>query len=74
LAIADFYLFGGFKQQLSGRTVDSEKNAFEITTAILSDLPKDKMKGAFVHWKERYQWAADHNREFCSNQLNAKLL
>jgi hypothetical protein len=60
LAIANFYLFGRLKQQLSGRILDSEENVLEMITEILSELPKDKVKRVFVHWKERCQWVADH--------------
>jgi hypothetical protein len=67
LAIADFDVFGRLKQQLSGRTLDSEENVLETITEILSELPKDQMKSAFVHWKERCQWVADRNRGFDPN-------
>jgi hypothetical protein len=53
--IGDLYLFGGLKQQLSGRTLDSEEYVLEMSTEILSELPKDEFKSAFVHWKERCQ-------------------
>jgi hypothetical protein len=49
LAIADFDLFGRLKQQLSGRTLDSEKNVPETIAEILSDPPKDGVKNALVH-------------------------
>jgi hypothetical protein len=49
LAFADFYLFDRLKQQLSGTTLDGEENVFETITEILSELPKDEMKSAFVH-------------------------
>jgi hypothetical protein len=54
LAIADFYfyLFGRLKQQLSGRSLDSEENVLETITEILSDLPNDEVKSGFVHWNE----------------------
>jgi hypothetical protein len=35
LAIADLYMFGRLKQQLSGRTLDSEQNVLETVTEIL---------------------------------------
>jgi hypothetical protein len=44
LAIADFYLFGRFKQQLSGRTLDNEENMPETIIEMLNTLPKDKVK------------------------------
>jgi hypothetical protein len=53
-AIVESYLFGRLKQQLSGRTVDSEQNGLERVTDALSELPLDDMKNAFLHWKERY--------------------
>jgi hypothetical protein len=74
LAIADFYLFGRLKQQLSERTLDSEEKVFETITEILRELPKDEMKNVLVHWKERTQWVLDDNGEFYPNQLSAKLL
>jgi hypothetical protein len=46
----------------------------ETITEILSELPKDEVKGVFLHWKERCRWVADHNGEFYPNQLNVKLL
>jgi hypothetical protein len=55
------------KQQLSGRTLDNEENVLETITEILSGLPKDEVKRAFVHWKERCQWVADYNGEFYQN-------
>jgi hypothetical protein len=61
LAIADFYLFGQLKQQLSRRTLNPEENVLETMTKILSELPKDEVKSAFLHWKKmpmgrRPQW------------------
>jgi hypothetical protein len=70
----DFHLFGRLKQQLSGRTLDNEENVLDTITEILSELPKDDVKRAFVHRKERCQWVADHNGESYPNLLNAKLL
>jgi hypothetical protein len=67
LALADFDLFGWLKQQLSERTLDSEKNLFEMVIEILIDLPKDEMKSTFVHWKEKCQWVVDHDGEFYPN-------
>jgi hypothetical protein len=67
LAIAGFYLFGRLKRQLSGRILDNEENLLETITETLSELPKDEVQSAFVHWKERYQWVADHNGEFYPN-------
>jgi hypothetical protein len=55
LAIADFCLFGRLKQQLSGSTLDSEEDVLEAAAEILSELLKDEMKSALVHWKERSQ-------------------
>jgi hypothetical protein len=53
LAIADFRLFNSSKQQLSGRSLDSEENVLEKIIEILGELPKDEVKNAFVYWKER---------------------
>jgi hypothetical protein len=53
MGIADFYLFGPSKQQLSGRTMHSEKNVLETVSEILSELPKDEVKNAFEHWKRK---------------------
>jgi hypothetical protein len=39
LAIADFDLFDRLKQQLSGRTLDSEENVLKTVTEILSERP-----------------------------------
>jgi hypothetical protein len=61
LAIADFYLFGRSKEQLSGRTLGKQENMLETVTEILSERPKDEVKNALMHWKERCQWVADHN-------------
>jgi hemoglobin-like flavoprotein len=54
-------------QQLSGRTLDNEEDVLETITEVLSESPKDEVKSAFVHWKERYQWVADYNGEFYRN-------
>jgi hypothetical protein len=67
LTIADFDLFGWLKQQLSERTLDSEKNLFEIVIEILIGLPKDEVKSTSEHWKEKCQWVADHDGEFYPN-------
>jgi hypothetical protein len=53
LDIADFYLFGRLKQQLSGMTLDNEENMLETITEILSELPKREVKSTFVHWKRK---------------------
>jgi hypothetical protein len=55
LTIADFYLFGRLKQQLFGRTLDSDENVLETITAILSERPKNETKKASVQRKERCQ-------------------
>jgi hypothetical protein len=49
LAIAGFYLFGRLKQQLSGRTLDTEKNLLETITDNLRELPNDEVKRPFAH-------------------------
>jgi hypothetical protein len=67
LAIADFYLPGRSKQQLSGRTLDSEQNVLETVSEVLSGQPKEEVESAFLHRKERCQWAADYNGEFHPN-------
>jgi hypothetical protein len=36
----------------------------ETITETLNELLQDEAKSAFVHWKEKCQWAADHNGEF----------
>jgi hypothetical protein len=59
LAIADLYLFGRLKQQLSRKTLDNEENVLETITEILTEAPKDEVKRAFVHWTERCQCVAD---------------
>jgi hypothetical protein len=74
LAIADFYLFGRLKQQLSGGTLDSERNVLETVTEALRVLPKDVVKSAFLHSKERCQWVTDQNGESYPNSPNAQLL
>jgi hypothetical protein len=55
LAITDFYLFEKLKRQVSGRTLDIEHNVLETVTEILNEFPKDEVKNAFLHWKERCQ-------------------
>jgi hypothetical protein len=55
LAIADSYRFVRLKQQLSERILDSEEEVPETIIEILSERPKDEVKRAFVHWKERCQ-------------------
>jgi hypothetical protein len=45
--IADFYLFGQLKQQLSGRTSDSEPNVLETAIEILNEVPKGEVKSTF---------------------------
>jgi 4-alpha-glucanotransferase len=67
LAIAAFYLFGRLKEQLSGRTLDTEEDVLETITEILSELPKNKVRNAFLLWKEKCQWVTDHNSEFYPN-------
>jgi hypothetical protein len=74
LAIQDFCLFGRLKQQPSKRILNSEENVVETITEILRELRKDEAKSAFVPWKERCQWVADHNERFPPNWLNTKLL
>jgi hypothetical protein len=64
-ATADNYLFGPLKQQLSRKTLDSEQNALETATEILSGLPKDELKNVFLHWKKRCVWVADRNGGSC---------
>jgi hypothetical protein len=46
-AIVNFYLFGPFKQQLSGGILDSEQNVLETVIAILKEFPKDEVQSAF---------------------------
>jgi hypothetical protein len=41
-------MFGRSKEQLSGSTLDDEKNLLET----IPKLSKDEVKSAFVHWKE----------------------
>jgi ABC-type xylose transport system substrate-binding protein len=48
-ATADNYLVGRLKQQFSRKTLDSEQNALEMATEILSGLPKDELKTVFLH-------------------------
>jgi hypothetical protein len=48
MAITDFSLFGRSKQQLSGRTLDSEENVLETTAESLRKPLKDDVKTAFV--------------------------
>jgi hypothetical protein len=55
LAITDFYLFENLKRQVPGRTLDIEDNVLEMVTEILNKSPKDEVKNAFLHWKERCQ-------------------
>jgi hypothetical protein len=45
----------------------SEENVLETITEILSELPKDKVNGECVYWKERCQWVAGSNGEFYPN-------
>jgi hypothetical protein len=44
LVIADFYLFGRLKQQLSRKTLESEENVLETITEILGKLRKYEVK------------------------------
>jgi hypothetical protein len=39
----------------------------EMITEILSELSKDEVRSAFVHWKEKCQWVADYSGEFDPN-------
>jgi hypothetical protein len=53
LAIADFYLFGRSKQQLSGRTLDNGENMLETIIEILSTFPKDEVEiGSYIGKKD----------------------
>jgi hypothetical protein len=74
LAISDFCLLWLLKKQLSGRTLDSEQNVLETVINLLSGRPKDEMKSALLHLKERCHFVTDHNEEFYPNVLNARLL
>jgi hypothetical protein len=60
-AIADFCLFVRLKQQLFGRTLDSEENVTETTIEVLKELPKNEVKNVVLHWKKKCQRASDHN-------------
>jgi hypothetical protein len=72
LAIADLYLFGRLRKQLSRKTLDIEENVLKTITEILREAPSDEVKRALVHWREICQWVADHNGEFYPIWLNTK--
>jgi hypothetical protein len=47
---------------------------FETITEILSELPIDQVKSAFMHWKEKCQWLTDHNGELQRGERHRKFL
>jgi hypothetical protein len=56
-AIADFYLFGRFKQQFTRRALDSEQNVFETVAEVLSGQRKMKEKVDFgIRMKSANGW------------------
>ena len=64
IAISDFYLFGYVKDQLKGKTFESADSLLDEVTEILSKIPQDTLKHAFLEWETKLQKVIDSDGEF----------
>jgi hypothetical protein len=64
LSLSDFFLFGMFKERMSGTPYSSPDELISAISELIASLLKDQLVSVYKNWMKRLNWVIKHQGEY----------
>jgi hypothetical protein len=63
----DFFLFGLFKERISGTSYSLSDELISAISELIASLPKDQRRSVHTNWTKRFDWVIKHRGSITAN-------